>query len=195
MAEDLVQEAMLQAARYIPHGTIHDLNGYLILCVKEIWWMRATQLRRRPETEPFDPHGMYRGQFGFVENDVTERETIQEVITLFDCLPDDERDVAMLKVIYGYDISGAADVLGRGRSGVGAAWRRCTRRFTAWAGTKQHYDALDQALILARYPDSTPVENCCKVSGCARPRHAYERCEYHAEGMLARRRQLAEKRD
>ncbi len=154
MAEDLVQEAMLQAARYIPHGTMHDLNGYLILVVRQIWWMRATQMRRRPATEPFDPHGTYRGQLGFVENDVTERETIQEVIALLDCLPDDEREVATLKLLYGYDIPGTAQALGRGRSSIGAAWRRCSRKFAAWAGTKSHYDALDQALILARYPDA-----------------------------------------
>lgn len=194
LAEDLVQEAMLQAARYIPHGTMYDLNGYLILCVKQIWWMRATQMRRRPETEPFDPHGMYRGQIGFVENIITERETIQEVAALLDCLPDDEREVATLKLLYGYDVPGVAQALGRGRSSVGAAWRRCSRKFVAWAGTKLHYDALDQALILARYPDIAPIENQCKVRGCSRPRHAHERCEYHAESMLARRRQLAAQR-
>lgn len=193
-AEDLVQEAMLQAARYIPHGAIHDLNGYLILCVKEIWWMRVTQLRRRPETEPFDPHGVYRNQVGFVEGMVTERETVQEVAQLLDYLPDDERAVATLKVFYGYDIPGAAHALGCGRSAVSAAWRRCSRKFVGWAGTKEHYAALDQALILARYPDATPIAEQCKVPGCARPRHAYARCQYHAENMLARRRQLAEQR-
>lgn len=185
---------MLQAARYIPHGTMHDLNGYLILCVKQVWWMRATQMRRRPQLEPFDPHGTYRGQVGFVENQVIERETLQEVAALLECLPDNERDVATLKLFYGYDIPGTAKALGRGRSSVGAAWRRCTRKFEGWAGTKSHYDALDQALILARYPDIAPIENQCKVRGCSRARHAYERCEYHAEGMLARRRQLAAQR-
>jgi len=194
LAEDLVQEAMIQAARYIPHGTMHDLNGYLILVVRQIWWMRAAQMRRRPETEPFDPHARYQGQIGFVEDVVTTRETIQEVVCLLDCLPDEDRAVAALKLLYGYDIPGAAHALGRGRSSVSAAWRRCTRKFEAWAGTKSHYDALDQALILARYPDSAPIENQCKVMGCARPRHAYERCAYHAESMLARRRQLAAKR-
>lgn len=193
LAEDLVQEAMHKAARYIPHGTMHDLNGYLILCVRQVWWMRAAQMRIRPETEPFDPHAHY-GQIGFVENVVCERETIQEVVTLLDCLPEEDRAVARLKLLYGYDLNGVADALGRGRSGVGAAWRRCHRKFVAWAGSKAHYDALDQALILARYPDTAPIENQCRVPGCARPRHAYERCAHHAEGMLARRRQLAAKR-
>jgi len=194
LAEDLVQEAMLKAARYIPHGTMHDLNGYLILCVRQVWWMRAAQIRIRPETAPLDPHGVYRDYVAYVEDIVIERETFQEVATLLDCLPDEDRAVAQLKLFYGYDLNSAADALGRGRSGASAAWRRCHRKFVAWAGTKQHYAALDQALILARYPDTVSVENQCKVAGCARPRHAYERCEHHAESMLARRRQLAEKR-
>jgi hypothetical protein len=123
-----------------------------------------------------------------------ERETMQEVASLLDTLPDEDRAVATLKLLYGYDLPGAADALGRGRSGVSAAWRRCTRKFAAWAGTKSHYEALDQALILARYPDVAPLENQCRVPGCARPQHAYERCQYHAESLLARRRQLAAQR-
>jgi DNA-directed RNA polymerase specialized sigma24 family protein len=31
LAEEMMQEAMLNAWKYIPHGTIHNLNGYLIL--------------------------------------------------------------------------------------------------------------------------------------------------------------------
>lgn len=194
MAEDLVQEAMLKAARYIPHGTMYDLNGYLILCVRQVWWMRAAQIRIRPETAPLDPHGVYRGHVAYVEDHVLERETIQEVAALLDCLPDEDREVATLKLFYGYDVPGAAQVLGRGRSSVSAAWRRCSRRFVAWAGTKSRHAALEQALILAQHPNAVPVEHQCKVPGCARPRHAYERCEYHAAGMLARRQQLANER-
>jgi RNA polymerase sigma factor (sigma-70 family) len=194
LAEEMVQEAMLNAWKYIPHGRIHNLNGYLCLLVREIWWMRATQMRRRPETESFDPHARYQGQIGYVEDLACRRETIQEVITLLDCLPDDERDVAILRVLYGYDVPGTAKPLGRSVSNTRAAWKRCWRKFRAWAGTKEHYDALDQALILARYPEQPPTEQQCKVPGCARPRHAYERCQYHAEGMLARRRQRTEQR-
>lgn len=193
-AEDLVQEAMITAARYIPHGTMHDLNGYLILCVRQTWWMRATQQRRRPETEPFDPAARYRGHIGFVEELILERETIREVAAMLGCLPHGDREIAILKLLYGHDLESAAAELGCTKSSAAAAWRRCTRKFAGWAGTRSGRDALAQALILAQTPDAVPIESQCKVPGCARPRHAYERCQYHAEGMLARRRQLAAQR-
>lgn len=193
-AEDLVQEAMLKAARYIPHGTMYDLDGYLLLCVRQQWWLRAEQARRRPEEWPFDPHGVYAGHVGFVEDRVVERETVAEAIALLGHLPDEDRPVALLKVIAGYDLPGAAVALGRSVSSARAAWRRCSRRFERWGGGKAHYAALDQALRIAVYDDAVPVESQCLVPGCGWPRHAYGRCAYHAEGLLARRRQLAAQR-
>ena len=130
----------------------------------------------------------------FVEDRVGERETIREIETPIDLLPEDERTVARLKVLIGHDIRGAAHALGQSRSRVAAIWRRTTRKFIAWKGTKSGHEALRQALILARYPEAQPIEDCCVVVGCARLRHAHGRCQYHYQTMLARRQQLAAKR-
>ncbi len=193
-AEDLVQEAMLKAARYIPHGTIHSLDGYLILCVRELWWRRAEQARKRPETWPLDALHRYRRYGGDVVAHIEERETLQEVAVLLQTLPDPDREVALLKLFYGHDLPSVAQASGRSLSSVKAAWKRCWHKFRAWGGGKEGRRALDQALVAITWPDAVPVERQCRVTGCCRPRHAYERCEYQANGLLARRRALAERR-
>lgn len=190
-AEEIVQEAMLKAARYIPHGTMYDLNGYLILCARQIWWLRVEQERRKPQPDAFEPLGVYRGYVAEVEDLVVERETTREAIELMNYLPSDEREVALLKVVYGYDLESAAQRLGRSKSSASACWRRTTRKMAAWKGTKRGREALDQALILAARPNAVAIEDQCRVPGCTRARHAYQRCQYHAEKMLARRRELA----
>jgi RNA polymerase sigma factor (sigma-70 family) len=192
-AEDICNEVWLTAWKYIPHGTMYKLDSYLVLLVKQRWWLVLNQLQRRPET-PLDVYNIYRTNVSYVEDVVIERETLCEIEQLLSYLPHAERQVATLKLLAGYDLRGAAAALGCSVSLSRALWRRCTRKFTAWAGTKQHYAALDQALILAREPAAVPIESQCKVPGCGRERHAYERCEYHAENMLARRRGLAAKR-
>lgn len=191
-AEEIVQEAMLKAARYIPHGTMYDLNGYLILCARQVWWLRAEQERRKPQPDTFDPWGAYSGHVGFVEDLAIERETAREIIDLLNMLPGDERDVALLKVLYDYDLQSAAQLLGRSRSNASALWRRTTRKLAGWKGTKSGREALEQALILAAQPEAVAIEDQCRVPGCSRPRHAHERCQYHADALLVRRRQIAE---
>jgi RNA polymerase sigma-70 factor, ECF subfamily len=193
-AEDLVQEAMLKAARYIPHGQIYDLNGYLTLCALQRWRLRCAQGRAYAADEPFDPETPYPGSVGSVESLVAERETVREVSALLDLLPEVERDVARLKVFVGHDLASAGEVLGIGRSAASSAWRRSTRKLSGWAGTKTGRAALDQAIILSRSPTTTTPEEQCRVPGCARPRYAHGRCQYHHDAMLARRRQLAAKR-
>lgn len=191
-AADLVQEAMLKAARYIPHGTIHDLDGYLILCVRQMWWRRVEQSGRKPEEWPLDALRAYRRYGGDVEIVIEERETVAEVLTLLAKLPDDDRTIAVMKLFYGYDLRGAAEALGWALSRARAAWKRCWHRFRAWGAGKEGRKALDHALIAMTWTDAgVPVEAQCRVTGCYRARHAYERCAYHAEAMLARRRQLA----
>lgn len=186
-AEDLVQEAMLKAARYIPHGQIHALEGYLILCVRQCWWLRVKQAQIRPT---FEPYGSVRPDMGYVERAVLQRETLGDIIALLDTLPDDEREVAHLKLLYGYDLVSIASELEWATSRVRAVWRRCSRKFQAWAGSKSGSDALDQALVMALYPEAVPLESQCCVPGCCRARHAYERCEYHAQAMLEARARL-----
>lgn len=188
-AEELVQEAMLKAARHIPHGAIYDLNSYLVLCVREMWWRRAEQARRRPDERHLDPHS-YNGHAGFVEDIVLERETIREVAVLISRLGEFDHAVAALKLLGGYDLPGVAELLGVSTSSARNAWRRASRKLQAWSGGKRAYAALEQALISSAWPEAVPLDSQCRVPGCARPRHALERCAHHAEELLARRRQL-----